>query len=141
MRGIYSKLAALLALVIGLMAVFAGGKVLLGQMPDYYVINWLPVYNYSVGLLSALVTSVLLWRRHRLALPAALTTLGLHSGVMITLQVSYHQVVAVDSLRAMALRNGAWILISLLAWVQVRRDKAVDQEPAGGDIERATSTP
>lgn len=141
MKGIYSKLAAIIALIIGLMAVFAGGKVLLGQMPDYYVINWLPVYNYSIGLLSALVTPVLLWRQPRLALPAALVTLGLHSGVMITLQIFYYQIVAVDSLRAMALRNGVWILVSLLAWLQVRKDKAASGDSGGGNIERAPSTP
>jgi len=26
-------------------AVFAGGRVLLGILPDYYIIDWLPVYN------------------------------------------------------------------------------------------------
>ena len=37
-----NKIAAILAFGIGAMAVFAGGKVLLGNDPGYYVINWLP---------------------------------------------------------------------------------------------------
>ena len=36
-----NKIAAILTLtfIIGAMAVFAGGQVLLGRLPDYYVIN------------------------------------------------------------------------------------------------------
>jgi hypothetical protein len=34
MNAILSKTAALLAFVIGAMAIFAGGQVLLGQLPD-----------------------------------------------------------------------------------------------------------
>lgn len=49
----YNRIAALLALVIGLMAIFAGGRVLLGILPDYYVIDWLPVYNFIMGAVSA----------------------------------------------------------------------------------------
>ena len=52
------RLAAGLAFVIGAMAVFAGGQVLLGQLPDYYVIDWLPSYNLTLGLVSALFASV-----------------------------------------------------------------------------------
>jgi hypothetical protein len=35
-----NKVASALALVIGAMAIFAGGQVLSGTLPDYYVINW-----------------------------------------------------------------------------------------------------
>ena len=49
-----NKIAAVLAFIIGAMAAFAGGQVLLGKVPDYYVINWLPVYNYTVGILTVL---------------------------------------------------------------------------------------
>ena len=31
------------------MAVFAGGRVLLGTLPDYYLIDWLPTYNFVIG--------------------------------------------------------------------------------------------
>lgn len=34
-----NKNAAVLAFIVGAMAVFAGGQVLLGKLPDYYVIN------------------------------------------------------------------------------------------------------
>lgn len=67
------KAAAIIAWIIGGMAVFAGGRVLLGTLPDYYVIDWLPIYNFIVGLITVLVTAVLMWRDSRYALPAALS--------------------------------------------------------------------
>jgi cell shape-determining protein MreD len=111
------RLAAALAFVIGAMAVFAGGQVLLGRLPDYYVIDWLPIYNLTLGVVSALFASVVIWRAGRLAWPTATAIFGLHAVVMLILLTAYRQVVAVDSLRAMTVRLVAWsvILILLLA--------------------------
>lgn len=116
-NSLFHKVASGLALVIGAMAVFAGGQVLLGQLPDYYVIDWLPIYNLTLGVVSALIASVVIWRSNRLALPTATTIFGLHAVVMLILLTAYRQVVAVDSLRAMTIRLVAWavILILLLA--------------------------
>jgi len=48
-----NKIAAGLSFIIGAMAVVAGGQViLLGEQMDYYVIGWLPNYNFVVGLIS-----------------------------------------------------------------------------------------
>lgn len=88
------KIAAVIAFIIGAMAVLAGGQVLLGKLPNYYVINWLPVYNYTVGILTVFVTAILIWTKHRLALPIAIATLGIHAIVMVVLQTAYHDVVA-----------------------------------------------
>ena len=115
-----NKIAAVLAFIIGAMAVFAGGQVLLGKIPDYYVINWLPVYNYTVGILTVFVTAVLIWSRHRLAMPAALVTFGLHALVMLILQISYRDVVAIDSTVAMTVRMTVWIVILGLVFFQAR---------------------
>ncbi len=41
MKTILTKIASILAFIIGGMAVFAGAQVLLGNDPGYYVINWL----------------------------------------------------------------------------------------------------
>jgi uncharacterized membrane protein len=127
MKNYISRAAAVLAAIIGGMAVFAGGQVFLGQMPDYYVINWLPVYNYSIGLITVLITAVAIWRQHRWALPAAFATLGLHGAVMLVLQAGYRQVVASDSLRAMTLRIAVWIVIVILVWIQ-SRSKYAEQD-------------
>jgi len=116
-----NKIAAILAFVIGAMAVFAGGKVLLGNDPGYYVINWLPVYNYTVGILTVFVTAALIWGRHRLALPIAGATFGVHTLVMLVLQAAYRDVVAIDSVVAMTIRMTVWIIILALMYAQTRR--------------------
>jgi hypothetical protein len=117
-----NKIAAVLAFIIGAMAVFAGGQVLLGKLPDYYVINWLPVYNYTVGILTIFVTAILIWSRHRLAMPVAIATFGIHTLVMLILQTSYQDVVAIDSVVAMTVQMTVWITILALLYVQARRN-------------------
>jgi cell shape-determining protein MreD len=107
------------------MAIFAGGQVLLGILPDYYVIDWLPIYNFVVGIASAFLTAILIWKNNRLALPAAITTFGLHAIVMVILQTAYHNVVAPDSIKAMTVRLVIWIIILILMIIQQRR-KQVD---------------
>lgn len=119
-----TRLAAILALIIGAMAIVAGGRVLLGMMPDYYVIDWLPVYNFSAGVVTVLVTAVLLWKRHRLALPAAVATFAAHGVVMTILLTFYNDVVASDSLVAMTVRLTVWAAILLLLFVASRRSGA-----------------
>jgi hypothetical protein len=124
-KSILNKIAAALAFVIGVMAIFAGGQVLLGILPDYYVIDWLPIYNFVVGIASAFLTAILIWKNNRLALPAAITTFGLHAIVMVILQTAYHNVVAPDSIKAMTVRLVIWIIILILMIIQQRR-KQVD---------------
>ena len=92
-----NKAASVVALTIGAMAVVAGGQILLGKDLGYYVINWLPVYNYTVGVLTLLVTTVLLWTGHRLGWPISLATLGLHALVMLLIKAVYGKVVASES--------------------------------------------
>ena len=62
-NSILNKIASILAFITGIMAVFAGGKVLLGILPDYYVIDWLPIYNFVIGLSSAFFASVIIWKK------------------------------------------------------------------------------
>ena len=123
MNTILAKLAAVLAFIIGAMAVFAGGQVLLGKLPDYYVINWLPVYNYTVGILTVFVTVALIWTKHRLALPVAIATFGVHTLVMLVIQTAYRGVVATDSIMAMTIRMTVWIIILALMYFQSRKTK------------------
>ena len=60
-----AKAASLLAFTIGSMAIFAGGKVLLGQDPGYYVIDWVPVYNFAAGIVSVFISAVLIWKNSK----------------------------------------------------------------------------
>ncbi len=118
-----NRVAAVLAWVIGAMAIFAGGQVLLGKLPDYYVINWLPVYNFVVGIVTFFFTAVMIWRNSRWSRSLAIATLGAHAIVMLVLLTAYKDVVAPDSLAAMTVRNSVWVIILALLLVQ-RREKS-----------------
>lgn len=118
MKPILNKIASVLAFVIGFMAIYAGGQVLVGILPDYYVIDWLPVYNFVMGIASAFFTAIVIWKNSRLALPAAIGTFGLHAVVLVILQTAYREVVAPDSVRAMAVRLVIWAITLTLLFVQ-----------------------
>ncbi len=123
MKFIFNKIAAVLAFIIGVMAIFAGGQVLLGILPDYYVIDWLPVYNFILGIVSAAFTALLILKNNKLAMPAAVTTFGLHAVVMLVLQVGYRGLVAPDSIKAMTVRLVAWLIILTLMVIQQRKNR------------------
>jgi len=52
MKTTLNKIASILAFGIGAMAIYAGVKPLLGNNPGYNVLNWLPLYNYTMGILT-----------------------------------------------------------------------------------------
>jgi len=117
------KIASILAFIIGAMAIFAGGQALLGKDPGYYVIDWLLLYNYTVGILTVIITAVLIWKSSKFALPAAISTFSLHALVMIILQTAFSDVVAADSTRAMIVRLVVWGIILSLMFLQRRKVK------------------
>ncbi len=119
-----TRIAAILAFIIGAMAIVAGGQVLLGKAPDCYVINWLPVYNFTMGLLTDFLIALLIWKNSKWAMPAAIGTFSTHAIVMLILQTAYRQVVAPDSIVAMSLRLAVWLIILALMFVQSRKNKA-----------------
>ena len=123
MNPLLNRIASMLAFIIGVMAVFAGGQVLLGNDPGYFVISWLPVYNYTLGILTVSITAIWIWKNSRYAMLAALTTFGLHTLVMLILQTAYRNVAAVESIQAMTIRLAAWILILSLMFIQLRKDR------------------
>ena len=123
MRKILLKIASILTFIIGAMAVFAGGQALLGKDPGYYVINWLLLYNYTVGILTVFITAALIWKNSRFSMPAAIGTFSLHALVMVILQTAFSEVVAADSLRAMFVRLVVWGIILSLMFLQRRKDK------------------
>ena len=118
-----NRIASVLAFIIGAMAVFAGGRVLLGDLPDYYVIDWLPTYNFIMGVVSIFFSSLVIWKNNKFAMPAAIGTFGIHAIVMLILQAAYRQVVAPDSIMAMTIRLIIWAVIVGLLIVQRRNKK------------------
>ena len=127
MSSIYRKIAAVIAFAIGAMSIFAGSQVVLGKIMDYYVIDWLPIYNLIVGLITVFITAILIWRGSKFAMPAAIATFVSHSAVMLVLQIAYKDVVAPDSIKATTVRIVLWAIILILMIVQSRKDKQQDQ--------------
>jgi len=123
MSSIYRKIAAVIAFAIGAMSIFAGGQVVLGKVMDYYVIDWLPIYNLIVGLITVFITAILIWRGSKFAMPAAIATFVSHSAVMVVLQIAYRDVVAPDSIKATTVRIVLWAIILTLMIIQSRKDK------------------
>jgi len=118
-----NKIASALAFLIGAIAMVAGGLVLLGQETDYYVINWLLLYNYTVGVLTVFITAILIWRNSKLAMPTAIATLSAHTSVMLILLTAYRGVVSAHSLEDMTVRIIAWLIILTLMFFQSRKNK------------------
>ena len=116
-----NKAASILAFIIGAMAVFAGGQVLIGKDPGYYVIDWLPLYNYTIGILTVFITAFLIWTKNKLALPAAVVTFVIHAIIMLILQTAYQEVVAMDSVVAMTIRLATWFVILTLMFLSLRK--------------------
>ena len=129
MSSIYRKIAAAIAFAIGAMSIFAGGQVALGKVMDYYVIDWLPIYNLIVGLISVFVTSILIWKGSKFAMPFAIATFVSHSAVMVVLQIAYRDVVAPDSIKATTVRIVLWAIILTLMMLQSRKDKQHQNSP------------
>ncbi|MEN8242301.1 MAG: hypothetical protein ABFS17_10300 [Chloroflexota bacterium] len=122
MKSNLRKIAAVLAFIIGAMAIFAGGQVMAGKIMDYYVIDWLPIYNVIAGVISSFVTAILIWKGSKFGMPAAIATFASHSIVMLVLQIGYQDVVAPDSIKAMTVRLVVWLIIQIMMTIQAKKD-------------------
>ncbi len=110
------QVAAILAVMLGLLSVLEGGRVLLGQyVPDYPVLPWLVWYNVVLGALSAAV-GVGIWQGSERSRNFAVNILTLHAIVFAGLFALKQtgQIVAMKSIFAMMFRTFAWIVIYLL---------------------------
>ncbi|MHB2150816.1 hypothetical protein ACX8XP_17320 [Calditrichota bacterium LG25] len=113
---VYLRIVAAVAVVMGAMAVVAGGKVLAGiSQPDYHVLPWLVKYNVLMGVIS-LITAGLLWFKNFWGkIGAVVITVG-HIIVLLLLLTIFSNEVAQHSVNAMTVRATVWIL--LLAFVR-----------------------
>ena len=111
---LFNKIAAVLALFIGLMSVFAGSKVLLGiDTKDYNVLTWLVSYNVVFGVLS-IFAAYLIWKAKEKSKNLTLFILTMHFLIFIYLKF-FSNTVASESIKAMIFRTSIWILIVVLS--------------------------
>jgi hypothetical protein len=111
MKTTLNRIAAFLAFAIGAMSVVSGWRAMQGWDPGYLVLSWLPVYNFGMGILTVIIPSVLIWREHRFAMPAAIGAFSLHALVLLVLVTAFRGTVAAESVSAMLFRLGLWLVI------------------------------
>lgn len=110
------RLAALLALAIGLLTIVEGGAVLLGyEAKPYAVLPWLLRYNVAMGFVS-LGAGHGLWRGQRWAETLSRIIRTCHAVVLLWLvgMDMLGMIVAVQSIGAMLFRTAVWIGILML---------------------------
>ncbi len=113
------KIAAVLALFIGVMSVFAGSKVLLGiDTKDYNTLTWLIVYNVIMGFV-ALFAAYLMWTKNYRASNLISLSLTLHFLMMIYINFISNSA-AHESKKAMIFRTVVWVIIAIL-YIQIPR--------------------
>lgn len=123
---ILNKVAAIISLVVGLSAIAIGGQVLLGKVPEHYVVVWMPPLQFILGVVSATFTAFLLWKDNLLAMPMVISTLVLHAMVLVILLAVYNDVVASNTLNMTGFRIAVWLVIfviMLIHRIQKRRKR------------------
>lgn len=119
------QIVAVVAIVFGLVTLWAGGTVLAGRDPGYVVYRPLLLFNTVMGL-AYVAAGVLAWRRVLSGRNAAAVILVLNVLVLARVIHLYRAgaAVAVDSVRAMSFRSAAWLMLLLaLAWMSRTRSK------------------
>lgn len=114
------------AMLFGLLTLFAGGRVLVGADPGHVVVLPLLLFNTLMGA-AYVVAAVLLSRDLRLGRRAAgiIALLNLVAFAALLLYARDGGLVAADSFRAMALRTGVWAgLFAAAGWVLRRQREA-----------------
>jgi len=110
------KIAALLALFIGLMSVIAGSRVLLGiDAKEYNILIWLVYYNAIYGFIS-IFAAYLIWRDKEKSKTLSLFILASHFTVLVVLKYFISNV-ASESISAMIFRTSIWALIAVLSLI------------------------
>lgn len=110
------RVAALLAVIPGLLTIMEGGSVLLGlSTREYTVLPWLVWYNVVLGFASVFV-GIGVWRERGEIVRPATTILSLHGLVLMILVIlfAFREPVSIVSITAMLFRTGLWTAIVLL---------------------------
>lgn len=100
------------AVLFGIITVFAGASVLLGVNPGYTVFKPLLIYNTLMGF-AYLAAGITAYRHIKPGIYIASVIFLLNAIVLATLFFLHSKgnTIAVDSLRAMSLRTGVWLIL------------------------------
>jgi hypothetical protein len=124
MNTILNKISSSLAFLVGGLSIFAGALAMTGWEPGYFVLNWLPVYNFILGVLTVFIPAILIWKNSKHAMFAAIATFSIHAIVTMFLLTIFRDMVAANSIGAMIFRLVTWIIILALMFAQSHRQVA-----------------
>lgn len=118
------KVLAAIAILFGLLTIFAGTRVLRGADPGYIVFRPLLVYNTVMGF-AYIGVGVTIWRHLEHGRAGAVVIFLLNLLVLVAIGILYLSggAVALQSLGAMTFRAGAWLLLFLALRSLARRGK------------------
>lgn len=118
------------AVLFGLLTIFAGTRVLLGSDPGYIVFRPLLIYNSVMGIVYV-AAGIIAWRNIKQGMYVSAAIFVLNLIVLITIFFLYTEghSVAVDSLRAMSLRTGVWFTLFAGFWWLCRSNKLTGYKP------------
>ncbi|MEW6586885.1 MAG: hypothetical protein AB1442_14925 [Nitrospirota bacterium] len=111
------RLPSILGIIVGLLSIAAGSKVLLGvSSPGYAVVQWLVIYNVSLGAVS-LGAGAGLWNLRPWAISLAGIIAASHGFALVLLTVFFvsGKTAAYQSILAMFFRTTVWMGIFLVA--------------------------
>ncbi|MBT3344679.1 MAG: hypothetical protein HN712_28150 [Gemmatimonadetes bacterium] len=112
------------AVLFGLLTIFAGTRVLLGSDPGYVVYRPLLIYNTVMGVVYV-ATGIIAWRsiKQGMYVAAAIFVLNLIVLTAIFFLYTEGSPVAVESLRAMSFRTVVWFVLLAGFWWLCRRNE------------------
>ena len=113
---IIHKIIAVLAAIIGLMAVVTGSRVLLGLFdPGYKYFLALVTYNVFMGVVS-IVVAIFVWRRSSKAFLFSGVIASFHVIVLLLLVTVFSNIISDHSINAMIFRSVIWIIFTFIIW-------------------------
>lgn len=112
----WHRLAAIPALILGLVSIKEGGSVLLGLSTKAYpVLTWLVMYNVALGFVSVIAAAGL-WMQRTWGSVLAAVILLCHGLVLLGLigLFMFGKTVAAVSILAMLFRTAVWLVLYTL---------------------------
>ncbi len=102
----------LVAVLFGLVTIFAGTRVLFGSDPGYIVFRPLLIYNTIMGIIY-IIAAIIAWSNFKQGMYVAAAIFLLNLVVLISIYFLYTEgsPIAVESLRAMSLRTIVWLAL------------------------------
>ncbi len=110
------RIVAVIASLMGLMAIITGSRVLLGVYdPGYQYFTALLVYNVTMGVVSILA-GYFIWNREDIATYITYFVTLAHIIVFLLLKTIFNDIISVHSVNAMTFRSVAWIIFTITVW-------------------------